>query len=112
MASIIPDMLDMMPDTITVQPGSLDGFGKFTDSGAPFDVRCYISAKTKLLRSSDGREITSSAKAIMAGVNDLTVEAHRYTLPIRFNPRVDLRAITVDRPTDEDGPHHETLFFP
>ena len=112
MATFLGRMLSMMPDTISAQPGTIDEFGGFTAVGAPIDIRCYISGKTNLVREIKGKEVKSTIKAILNGVNSLTVEGFRFDLPARFNPRLQLRAITIDRPTDESGPHHETIFFP
>jgi hypothetical protein len=111
-ASIVNDLLELMPDTLTATPGHLDGYGKFVASGAVLALPCYISGKTRLVRDLTGQEVVSSMKVTVGGVNDLTVEGHRYTLPTRFNPRVDLRAILVKKVSDEDGPHHEVVMFP
>ena len=99
-----PEFLQLMPDTLLAQPGTLDAFGKFTASGAALSLSCRIEGRQIMTRDSTGREVVSSRQAVMAGVNDLTVDGYRYTLPAPFSPRDDLVAIGIDRESDEDGP--------
>lgn len=111
-ASIVDDLLDMMPDTLIAQPGNLDAFGGFTASGESVSIPCYIEGEVKLVRDMSGRESVSSVQVYTGGVFSLTTTNHRYTLPARFLPREDLQAISIDRASDENGAHHEVVMFP
>jgi hypothetical protein len=48
----------------------------------------------------------------------LTVEGYRFVLPSRFEPRGDeggqvgLKALAVHHASDENGAHHEVVYFP
>jgi hypothetical protein len=102
-----------MPDTLIATPGTeLDAFGKFTATTPVLNLPCYISGKVRLVRDNTGREVVSNVKVTVGGVNNLTVRLHRYTLPARFEQKDDLRAILVKHVSDENGPHHEVVFFP
>lgn len=66
-----------------------------------------------MVRDQQGREIVSSVHAVVLGLNSLTVEGFRYTLPSnRPEPRTNLKAIAVRIVPDEDGPNHEVVDFP
>lgn len=110
---ILLDLADCFPDTLLSQPGPLDEEGEFAASGAEISAACYISEKSRLVRDpSTGREVVSSFKITVAATDDLTVEGHRYTLPVRFDPRTNLTAISVKKVSDEDGAHHEVVMLP
>lgn len=108
----LDDLDDLFSDTLTCTPGITDAFGDFTPSGAVLAPSCYINAESKLVRAETGQEVVSSVQAIVQGHNDLTVNLHRYTLPARFSPRTDLRAIGVVKVSDEDGELYEEVVFP
>jgi hypothetical protein len=110
--TILDDLADMFPDVLTAQPGSLDAFGGFTPSGAALALDCYIEGGAKLVRDKSGQEVVSSVQAIVASAPGLTVDDYRYTLPARFDPREDLRAIGVVEVSDEDGALYEEVLFP
>lgn len=114
MASILTDLADLFPDTLSVQPGTLSATGAFVPSGAVANYSCYIEGATRLVRDiTTGKEVVSTLRAVVASaVAGLTVNLHRYTLPARFNPRLSLRAVSVEKVSDEDGAHHETVHFP
>lgn len=109
---ILDDLADCFPDTLIAQPVSLNAFGEFSASGSPVSLKCYIEGANKLIRDLDGQEVVSSLQAYIGEVSSLTVDGHRYTLPGRFNPSADLRAISVQRVSDENGAHHEVVMFP
>lgn len=111
-ASIIADLLELMPDTVQAQYGNVDALGAFTPSGAAVSVPCYIEMETKLTRNMAGQEVVSSAQVYTGGVFSLTVDHHRYTLPSRFSPRLNIKAVRIDRASDENGAHHEVVMLP
>lgn len=110
--SIVNDLADMFPDTVDVQPGYLDGFGDFIASGAVVSPNCLIEGNVVLTRDTQGREVVSTMQVNVAGDYSLTVDGHRYTLPARYSPRSLLTAIGIEKASDENGAHHETIFFP
>ena len=110
--AITGPLADLFGDSISAQPGSLDAFGDWIPSGAAIAVSCRISFDSRLVRDGRGREVVSSARATCAGVYDLSVEAHRFTLPASFEPRDDITAIAVSTISDENGPHHEVIVLP
>lgn len=112
-APIVPELLELMPDTIEAQPGALNEYGDFAPSGAALILPCHIEGSAKLVRDPlTGREVVSSFQAYVGGHNDLTVDRHRYTLPDRFVPNGSLTAIAVEKDDDENGPHAEVVILP
>lgn len=101
----------MFPDTMVVRPyqsqATFMGGGNF---GTSVNVKCKITGKTTIVRDPAGKEQTSSLFATTDGHNSLTVH-DEYTLPVRFDPRV-VKAISVEDISDENGPHHQRVFFP
>lgn len=103
---------DMMPDTLTVQPGHLDAYGAFVPSGAALSPNCRIRGQVRTVRNAQGKEVVSSYQALVDGVYNLTTDQHRYTLPARFSPRSNLEAVAVQQVSDEDGPCYEVVMLP
>lgn len=110
--AITSDLDDMMGDTITCTPGSEGLTGDWTPSGAVINPSCHISGKTRVVVNDAGEEVVSSFKVIVNGVYGLTVEGHRYTLPPRYSPRTNLKAISVMPVAHEGGAHHEVIMLP
>lgn len=107
--SIIDDLLDLMATTITFEP--LDdqaGSGK-KSYGDPIEVEGRLSFGNELTRDLQGREVVSRCQFWAAGVFGLTTEG-RYTLPSERAP-TNPPAIRVDIIDDENGPHHEKVYF-
>lgn len=108
-APILPELLDLFPDTVTVE----EPLG-FTTRGVPTG---YASAKTyrarvlgslRMVRGADGQERVSSMQ-ILVGSSDQISQKARITLPARFTPRTPT-VITVRPATDENGPHHSRIY--
>lgn len=111
--SIIPDLLELMPDTMLAQPGVLNEYGDFAPSGAALSLPAHIEGSAKLVRDPlTGREVVSNVQVYVGGHNDLTVDRHRYTLPSRFVPSGTLTAIAIEKADDENGPDHEVVMLP
>lgn len=115
---ILDDLLDLFPDTITVHPGYLDGTGGFIPSGAVASYPAFISGGQRLIRDTDGQEVVSTVFVLVGATPTLTTDRHRYTIPSRFIPdgsiipSGQLQAISARKVSDENGPHHEELYFP
>lgn len=103
---------DMMTDVIICQPGVIDATGLFTASGSPLSLACRITGRIRLVRDMGGREVVSSVQVLIGSFNNLTVNLHRYTIPSRFSPYQNLKAINVLKIQDENGPCHERVMFP
>jgi len=110
--SMLAELAALMPDTLVAQPVALDEYGDWIASGESLALVCRIEGGVKLVRDLNGREVVSSVQAIVGSSPGLTVEDHRYTLPSRFNPNDNLRAIMVYREADEDGAFYEEVVFP
>ncbi len=107
--SLIPELLDLMPDTVTIRPAGVDdGMGNVT-VGAPFTARCRIKGQHKLVKDDSGKETMSTVQVWLAGVFGVKRE-DEVTLPSRFSPQKP-PIITVVEITDENGPHHERIMF-
>lgn len=108
---IVTDLLDMFPDKVVLERrGATDGFGE--ESGwAVIDsaVKARIADKTMNVRNSTNQVVASKQHVILAGVFELT-ELDRVTLPARFSVRQP-QIVAVETTTDENGPHHETVYF-
>lgn len=106
------DFVDLMTDELVVQPGALDLYGTFVPSGASIALTCRIEGKARMVRDpSNGQEVVSSVQ-VFVEASDLTTDEHRYTLPARFEPRTNLRAIAIEKYDDESGPCYEKVMFP
>ena len=110
-APIIPDLLDMFADEVTVETApALDAYGAPIGSyGAPVKRKAYVIGRTRIVRAPDGQERISTVQATLAGAFDVTV-LDRYTLPTRFVPNQP-KAISVELQSDENGHHHTKVYF-
>lgn len=106
---IVDDLEDMFPDTVVMETlSSGDRYGAKTASTS-VSISAYVSGRETKVRDNQGQMRTSSVHATLAGCYGATPD-HRFTLPDRFNPRQPV-VLAVMRSTDEDGPHHETVYF-
>lgn len=110
MPSLIPELLDLFPDFVTIEKGTRAQYGVFSPTGdAPVDVQARVIGRVRMVTDVGGRERVSTVQAWLAGPVGATV-GDRFTLPARFEPNQP-PAIAVEHWTDEDGPHHECVFF-
>lgn len=104
---------DMMPDTVLAQPGHVSATGAFVASGEVVTLEhCRVEGGPRLVRLSTGEEVVASVTVIVGEFVDLTAERHRYTLPARFSPRSNLKALSVIPVTDEDGGEYVEVYLP
>lgn len=109
---ILAELIELMPDTLVAQRVVSDEFGDWVASGEALSLACRIEGGVKMVRGLDGRETVSSVQAIVGSSPGLTATDYRYTLPLRFDPNENLRAINVMKEADEDGPLYEEVVFP
>ncbi len=113
MADFLTELLDLMPHTLTAQPGTTDAKDNFTPSGSALAIPCNIEGESKLVPDQLGRQVTSRFLVYTGQFNSLTIEGFRYSLPVEFPaPRIELKAILVDPVSDEDGTLYEIVRFP
>jgi hypothetical protein len=113
--SIVDDLLDLADSTISVQSGTVDGYGVFSASGSPVSLPCRYEEGAKLVRdASSKQEVVSSVCAIVLGV----LPSHdpstlRFTLPSgRFAQSADIQATRIDPIADETGVIGAEVYFP
>jgi hypothetical protein len=108
MESIVADLADMFPDVVGWQTVTTDAYGTET-LGTLVNLPAIVSGRIRTIIGSDGIQRTSTVRVTFAGVfgvgpNDV------YTLPVRFTPRQP-NTLAVNYATDENGAHHEQVFF-
>jgi hypothetical protein len=109
---LIADLADLMVDTLQVERMlTEDGFGGKTYS-APENLPCRLKGNHQIVRGFDGEEHLSTVEALMAGVFNLDAEDKFTLVPSvgTFNP-TSPTAINIKVVPDENGPHHEKVFF-
>lgn len=81
MSPIEQDLLDLMQDTVTIEPRT--GTDKFNNLsyGPPVSVKCYIARQNRRSLTRDGREIISTAQVFLADPALVVTADDRLTLP-------------------------------
>jgi hypothetical protein len=108
MEPILEDLDEMFPDTITITGQTFDGFGEPLPTST-IVVKAQVFGRLRQVRGASGQTIDSTVQAVIKGAFGLTVK-HKYVLPPRFVPRSP-KALSVNQATDENGAHHETVYF-
>lgn len=106
---------DFMPDSCTAQPGyeDLPSGGDFIPSGDQITIDpCRFSGTESIVKDDFGQDVTSYLKFTTDTVYGLDPKNFRFTIPDRYSPNTSLSAVAVKLVTDENGPHHEVVFFP
>lgn len=99
--------LRLMPSTI--QESALVGFDNHGDpsySTSATSYRCLINQKPTVVRNSMGEEVVAMYTAYVASTTPLPATS-LYTFPNGDTPA--LQSVTVNY--DEDGVHHNVLYF-
>ena len=111
MDSIVNDLLEFFPDNVTIETFiSSDGMGASAYvPGGGVVWKARVRGQHKLVRNSDGVDQMSSVNVVFAGAPNCSAK-DRFTLPVRFVPQQP-KAISIDSSTDENGPHHERVYF-
>ena len=109
---MLAELVELMPDTLVAQAVVSDEFGDWVPSGAVLSLACRIEGGIRMVRDPGGREVVSSVQVLVGSSPGLTADGYRYTLPSRFVPGTNLRAILVNREADEEGAFYEEVIFP
>lgn len=104
--SLVEELADLLPDTITVEPWLSRDVHNQDAYGAAVTVHVYVEGKTRAVRTVKGEEAVSSAA--IYGTTGLSTD-DRITLPARFSPRMP-PILYIDRRTDEFGNPVEVVY--
>lgn len=114
--SIVDDLADLFSDTVVITPGYTDDFGGWVASGQVRNFPCRIEGHVQLIKRSDGQDQASALRVIFGGYPNLDIERDRFTLPTRFSPKTNLKAINIEKVFDEetgtDGLYEEVVLPP
>jgi len=105
--SFDPAFLEFMPHTIVVYP--LTGFDEYAEASFSASGSTYsamVEEKPDVIRSAFGDEIVSSHVAYVASTSRIDLSS-RVVLPDGTEPPL----VRSDVFSDEDGFHHNILFF-
>lgn len=109
------DFADLMPDIVVAVEGAADGYGDWAavPSGAVLNIPCHIEGSSVMVRDvmDGGREVLSRLQIFTGEYNDLDPSIHRFNLPSRFNPRTELRALSIQKTSDETGAVFEVIYL-
>lgn len=108
--NLLDELQDMFPNSITVEPFvSSDGRGK-KSYGAGVSRKCRIGqSNNKVIRDDTGIEDVSTVNAVFASLFGVTSK-DRFTMSSGYKP-TQPEAMSVTLAPDEDGAHHERVFF-
>lgn len=109
---LIDDLSELMVDVLRVERWlSSGGMGGRTYA-APENFQCRIKGGHQMVRDEDGREQLSTVQVLTAGAFGFSTK-DRFTLVPSAGTFVPTspEAINVRTVPDENGPHHEKLFF-
>jgi hypothetical protein len=105
----VEDFLDMMPDTIVVEPRV--GHNEHGEEiyGPPRSYPARIEVSPRLTRNAQGQEVVSTAQVFVGSATLVIREMDRLTLPEGFTERQpDILRISPVR--DESGIHHTIIW--
>lgn len=120
-APITGDLADMFGDEIIVERWLQDdNYGESQyDTANPQTIPARIIGRTRMAIDADGNEQVSNVQAMLPGEYNVSTK-DRFTVPLRFSSAPfdptnlvarQPRALAVDRSSDENGPHHEVVYF-
>jgi hypothetical protein len=102
-----PEFLDLMPHTITVQAMvASNEYGEEVYSTQTSSFQALVEERPQWVRSAFGEETVATAIAYVASTDRIPITS-LVTLPDGSTPAM----IRSDVFSDEDGIHHNVLFF-
>lgn len=115
MNDFISDLLELMPDTIGIQPAVLDNTGDLVPSGALINPspQCRIEGGPVRVTDPGGRETVSRYQIYIGDPTIYNERDYLWNLPVRFpEPKTNIRAIRVDVETDEEDASYTVVYLP
>lgn len=100
---------DLLPDTITVQQaGTRNVYGEYTSAGPATTLRARVVYTPRQIVSATGAQVVSSGQAWVSGTVPTSITPSSIVkLPDGSTPQI----LRVDTFHDEDGQHHQTVYF-
>lgn len=109
------DLAELMPDIVTAVQGAVDGYGDWAavPSGAVLAIPCHIEGSSMFVRDvmNGGAEVLSKLQLYLSSYNDLDPATWRFYLPDRFSPKDELRALSIQKSSDELGALFEVVYL-
>lgn len=104
MSGLDQELIDMMHDTVTIEPATgRDRYGAIV-LGAPISPRCVVFRQNKAVRDEAGRETTSTVQVIFADPTLTLSTDDRLTIPGTDGHPAIIQVLSAK---DEDGdPYH------
>mgnify|MGYP003575312675 FL=1 len=110
-APIIDDLADLLTTEVSFRiPSAKNERGTVTAWNATQTAYCRVVGRTRRVMTPQGTETTSSYHIVLDGYYGITHDTE-FTLPSRLVPSV-VRPIAIQKSEDENGPHHERVYFP
>ena len=105
---MLDGLSDLFPHVVNVTRQTFDGWGKAT-AGASFTVPSYVYGEASRVTNGKGITVDSKYKMVTNGYFALS-EADAFVLPAQFHV-VSGACVAVEDHSDEDGAHHQTVYF-
>jgi hypothetical protein len=103
-----PEYEELMPHTVLVSTWvSANGYGEPTYSTSPTSYVARAEDVAKRVTGLDGYDTFATTEVIVASTTPLP-ESARYTLSHTTD---ELNLVRIERFPDEDGLHHQVLYF-
>ena len=107
---IVDDLSDLFADGMGWRKVlTTDRYGDPTSYAASVPLDVHLGGRIRMVRDRAGNEQVSSIQATIADTPGVAV-GDEFTLPADYDPRQP-EALAVQPSRDEDGAHHETVFF-
>lgn len=106
---ITADLQEMFAETVEIASWTGQDFMGNDMYGSPVEYTCHIEGHSRLVRDPTGQERVSAVQVYLDGPYGISVK-DLVLLPERFEPRSP-PIISVNRMTDENGPHHEVILL-
>jgi len=109
--SFDPEFLELMADTIRVSTMTgFDGYGDVAYSTTPSTYQARITNIPKMVRNFMGEEVVASNVVWVASTGIIPATAQVSWTMSDGSTQMPL-LISIERPADEDGTHHNKLYF-
>lgn len=108
MSELLDGLADLFVHEVVVTPRTFDGYGDSSD-GVAFPISAYVYGQAAKVKDREGIFVDARYVIVTDGYFGLT-DRHRFTLPSQFYV-VSGECIAVVDHTDENGPHHQTVYL-